>query len=93
MKLSELKKEWKNKLPKWEIEVDDEIIKFSIVSWREETQIDYWDIESIRDEFCNGSFKLITKLRYWENNNIGIDHIIQIKHNIKFEREEWEKYL
>ena len=93
MRLSELEMALKNALPKWKIEIDNEIIKFSIISWSEETKICYKDLKAIRDMFCNESFELISKIREWERNNFAIDHIIQIKHSIKFEKEEWEEYL
>lgn len=89
MRQSELKTNLKFSLPKWEIEIDNEIIKFSIISWSEETKIDSFDIDYI--EYSFGSFMLISKIREWEENNFGIDHSIQISHGIKFEKEEWEE--
>jgi len=89
MRLSELEMALKNALPKWKIEIDNEIIRFSIISWSEETQIDSFDLDYIACSF--GSYTLISKIRRFEENDFAIDHIIQIKHNIKFEKEEWEK--
>lgn len=89
MKLSELEMALKNALPKWKIEIDNEIIKFSIISWNEETKINSFDLSYI--EYSWGSFQLVSKIRQFEENNFAIDHIIQIKHGIKFEKEEWEE--
>ena len=91
MKKSEFKSDLKRDLPKWEIEIDNEIIRFSIISWSEETQINFLDLKYIRDVISNSNFTLISRIREWERNNFAIDHIIQIKHGIKFEKEEWEE--
>ena len=80
-----------HKLNNNEIEIDNEIIRFSIISWSEETQINFLDLKYIRDVISNSNFTLISRIREWERNNFAIDHIIQIKHGIKFEKEEWEE--
>lgn len=89
MRLSELEMALQNALSRWKIEVDNEIIRFSIISWSEETKIDSFDLDYI--EYSFGSFQLVSKIRRFEENDFAIDHIIQIKHNIKFEKEEWEE--
>jgi hypothetical protein len=89
MRLSELEIELKTRLSKWKIELDNELVTFSVISWSEETKLDSFDLDYI--EYAFGSYTLISKIRQFEENNLGIDHIIQIKHNIKFEKEEWEE--
>ena len=89
MRQSELEMALKNALPKWKSEIDNEIIKFSIISWSEETKINSFDLGYI--EYSWGSFQLVSRIRQFEENNFAIDHIIQIKHGIKFEKEEWEE--
>ena len=89
MRLSELEIELKTRLSKWKIELDNELVTFSVISWSEETKLDSFDLDYI--EYAFGSYTLISKTRQFEENNLGIDHIIQIKHNIKFEKEEWEE--
>ena len=61
MKLSELEMGLKNVLSKWKIEIDNELVTFSIISWSEETNIDSFDLDFIRYWF--GSFRLISKIR------------------------------
>lgn len=89
MKLSELEIGLKTALPKWKIELDNELVTFSIISWSEETKLDSFDLDYI--EYSFGFFQLVSKIRRFEENDFAIDHIIQIKHNIKFEKEEWEE--
>lgn len=92
MKLSEFEKTLKQNLPKWKVEIDKTSATFSIISWSTESYLHFTDLEYIKN--CFNLYELIVKnnIREWERNNFGIDHIIDITHNIKFEKEEWEEY-
>jgi hypothetical protein len=92
MKLSELETILKLNLPRWKVEIDKTTITFSIISWSGETYLYFSDFEYIKNYFKLHELIIKNNIREWERNNFGIDHTIDITHNIKFEKEEeWEE--
>jgi hypothetical protein len=93
MKLSELERTLKLNLPRWKVEIDETTITFSIISWSTESYLHFSDLEYIKNYFKLHELTIRNNIREWERNNSGIDHTIDITHNIKFEKEEeWEDY-
>lgn len=93
MKLSELKNTLKQNLPKWEVEIDDKSVKFTLKDkWSRENSITFWDLNYIKNTFHLNTIIVKNNTYEWEQNNIGINSAIQIENmKFEFEKEEWEE--
>lgn len=82
MKLSEFTTLLKNNLPKWEIDID---------GWSEENKIHSSDLDYIKSIFKLNHVTVVNRVCKWERNDIAIVSTIDLKHDIKLEKEEWEE--
>lgn len=92
MKLSEFTHKLKSNLSNWEIDIDDTTARLTLKDrWFEENEITYADISYIKDIFGLNQVVVKNSAVEWECDNIGIISTIDFKHNLKFEKEEWEE--